>query len=205
MVQDQVSKVSTIASVVAVAMLVSAVMSGPSYAQDNTQTAELYQLQAAFHAAATVHDPVNGDSSTAIDQRIRDMLALWTIDGTIVAGGSTYIGTGDPADPTTCPAPSGNPANQGTLCTFFKYQVASFQSANKYVSLSPAYKTAFTIRGNTASFYFECHYFNVAADSTGNPLWTAVKHVDFTGTATKVGGTWLFSQATGGPLGVPVP
>ena len=52
-----------------------------SLAGTNTQLAELYQLQAAFHRAATVHDPVNGDSAATIDQRIRDMLSLWTDDG----------------------------------------------------------------------------------------------------------------------------
>src|SRR5713226_4364440 len=103
MFQDQVSKISTIASGAAVAMLVIAVMSGPSYAQENRQLAELYQLQAAFHAAATVHDPVNGDSPAAINQRIRDMMSLWTADGTLVkasgAFAGNYIGTGDPEDP----------------------------------------------------------------------------------------------------------
>jgi hypothetical protein len=188
--------------------------SAPSYADSehaNTQVAELYQLQAAFHRAATVHDPVNGDSATVIDQRIRDMVSLWTDDGVLMAGGppataGNYIGRGDPADPSTCPTPSGNKGNRGTLCTFFKYVAGSFQPANKFVSLAPSYKTTFGVNGNTASFYFECHYFNVAIDpGTGKPLWTAVAHLTLEGTARKVEGTWLFATGGGPPAGVPVP
>ena len=177
-----------------------------------TQQAQLYQLQAAFHRAATVHDPVNGDSSSAIDQRVRDMLSLWTSDGSLTfqssaSTGGTYQGLGDPTNATTCPTPSGNASNQGTLCTFFKYVAGSFQQANKFVSLSPSYLTNFVIHGNTATVYFQCHYFNVAVDpNTGKPLWTAASHVVFDGAARKVHGTWLFSLAKGAPpAGVPVP
>ena len=39
----------------------------PARAQDdNTQTSELYKLQAAYHRAATVREPVNGDSPATI-------------------------------------------------------------------------------------------------------------------------------------------
>jgi hypothetical protein len=201
-------------ALLAVAIFAIASSSAPGYAaseQTNTQLAELYQLQAAFHRAATVHDPVNGDSAAVIDQRVRDMVSLWTEDGVLTAGGppataGNYIGRGDPADPSTCPTPSANPVNRGTLCTFFKFVAGSFQPANKLVSLAPSYKTAFGINGNTASVYFECHYFNVAIDpGTGKPLWTAAAHQTFEGTARKVDGTWLFATGGGPPAGVPVP
>ena len=39
------------------------------------QMAELEQLHATFHAAVSVHDPVNGDSPAVITQRIRDALS----------------------------------------------------------------------------------------------------------------------------------
>jgi len=194
------------------AILLIASWSAPGYGaseRTNTQLAALYQLQASFHRAATVHDPVNGDSATVIDQRIRDMVSLWTDDGVFTAGGAlsgNYIGKGDPEDPSTCPTPSGDPANRGTLCTLFKYVAPAFQPKNKFVSLAPSYKTAFGIDGNTATVYFECHYFNVATDpSTGRPLWTAVSHLTFEGTARKVDGTWLFATGGGPPAGVPVP
>ena len=197
--------------VAAVAFAV-AVWSAPAKAGTvNKQTAELYQLQAAFHRAATVHDPVNGDSAEVIDQRIRDMLSLWTSDGsvTLEVGGAldgNYAGQGDPSDPSTCPAPSGNPTNRGTLCTLFKFVAGSFQPANKFVSLARAYKTSFGIQGKTATVYFECHYFNVATDpTTGLPFWKAASHLVFDGSAEKTNGTWLFSHANSPVAGIPIP
>jgi hypothetical protein len=44
----------------------------------NTQIAELYQLQAAFHRAASIHNPSGLDSPETINQRVSDMLSLWT-------------------------------------------------------------------------------------------------------------------------------
>jgi len=112
----------------AAGMFAIAIWSPSSYAQPNAQEANLSQLLAAFHRAASVHDPINGDSAATIDQRIRDMLSLWTDDGSIdlEVGGAhdgNYLGNGDPDDPSTCPTPSGNASDQGTLCTFFKYVV----------------------------------------------------------------------------------
>ena len=195
----------------AAAMLTIASWPLPSYAGANSQQAELHQLQAAFHRIASVHDPVNGDSAAVIEQRIRDMLSLWTDDGslTLQVGGAfdgNYVGNGDPADPTTCPVPSGDPTNRGTLCTLFKYVSGSFQPANKFVSLAPAFLTEFTVHGNTAAVYFQCHYFNVAINpATGNPFWTGASHLVFDGTASKVQGIWLFSHANVPLAGVPIP
>lgn len=44
------------------------------------QMEELEQLHATFHAAVSVHDPVNGDSAEVITQRIRQMLSIWAKD-----------------------------------------------------------------------------------------------------------------------------
>jgi hypothetical protein len=183
------------------------------------QVAELEQLHATFHAAVSVHDPVNGDSPTVITQRIREVLGIWTEDGKITIINSTatagnYIGNGDPDDPATCPPPSGDTSatgSQGTLCTLYKYVAASWQPANKFISLSPAYKTKFVpVRDDdgqwTSSVYFECHYFNVALNpATGLPFWTAVSHVDLNGEARKIDGRWLLTQASGAAVPVPVP
>ena len=43
---------------------------------NDTQTTELYKMQAAFHRYATVHDPVLGDPAEVITQRIRDRCCL---------------------------------------------------------------------------------------------------------------------------------
>ena len=183
------------------------------------QVALLEELHATFHGAASVHDPVNGDSPAAITQRIRDILAIWTKDGELTIVNSTatagnYIGNGDPDDDTTCPEPSGDTSatgQQGTLCTFYKYVGGSFQPANKFVSLSPAYNTKFVpVRDKdgqwTSSVYFECHYFNVALNpATGLPFWTAVSHVDLDGEARKIDGQWLLTHASAATVGVPVP
>jgi hypothetical protein len=101
-----------------------AVIPGTAAAQtspDNTQTAELYKLQAAFHRFSTVHDPVNGDSPEVITQRIRDMLSLWTsnavlyVDGFGAIGGY-YIGNGDPEDPSRAPNPRAQQERTGVRC-----------------------------------------------------------------------------------------
>ena len=177
---------------------------------DNAQLAKLYQLQAAFHRTMSVQDPENGDSPDVITQRIRDMLSLWTSDGQFVLAvngpkDGNYIGTGDPTDDSTCPAPSTNPQNRGTLCTLFKYVSAPFQPANRFVSLAPSYKTTFSIHGATATGHFECHFFNVAINpNTGLPLWAPVQHLGADMLARNEGGQWRFSYLIVSPTGIPV-
>jgi hypothetical protein len=180
-------------------------------AERSTQTAELHRLQAAFHREASIHDPVNGDSEDALNQRIAAMLSLWTEDGWLWldVGGARdgyYLGKGDLADPSACPPPSTSYGNRGTLCTFFKYVAGFLQPANKWVSLAPSYKTRFRLRGPNATVYFECHYFNVAMDpATGRPLWAPVGHTVFDGGARLVEGRWRLSFAHASAAGVPIP
>ena len=185
--------------------------STPAVAQTRRNTnvqpadvAELYQLQAAFHRIASVHS-LTGDSQDVINQRIQDMLALWTEDGALVlAVGNPhdghYIGKGDLFS--NCSMPSGDPNNQGTLCTFFKYVAGSFQPQNIFVSLAPSYKTQFQVSGNIAMLYFECHYFDVSGSP---PAWTARSHLAFMGSARKLDGQWLFSDAYVPVPPVPIP
>jgi type II secretory pathway pseudopilin PulG len=184
------------------------------------QAAELeQQIHATFHAAVSVHDPVNGDSPEVITKRIREALSIWskdaklTVVGTSPAAGN-YIGNGDPDDPASCPLPSGDTSatgQQGTLCTFFKYVSGGLQQANKFVSLSPAYKTKFVpVRDHDgqwkSSVYFESHYFDVSLDpSTGQPFWTAKSHVSLDGKARKIGGRWLLTHVSSSAVPVPVP
>jgi hypothetical protein len=178
------------------------------------QIAELEQLHATFHAAVSVRDPVNGDSPAVITQRIREALSIWTDDAELTTAGGNYIGKGDPDDPASCPAPSGDTSatgQQGTLYTFFKYVAGGLQQTNKWVSLSPAYKTKFVpVKDDDgrwkSSVYFECHYFDVSLDSaTGQPFWTAVSHVGLIGEAKKINGRWLLTFASASTVGIPVP
>ncbi len=184
------------------------------------QAAELeQQIHATFHAAISVHDPVNGDSPEVITQRIRQILAIWSKDAhlTVVstaASAGNYIGNGDPDDPESCPLPSGDTSaagQQGTLCTFFKYVAGGLQAANKFVSLSPAYKTKYVPVKNDqgqwkSSVYFECHYFDVSPDpATGLPSWTAKSHVSLSGEAKKIHGRWLLTKVSSSAVPVPLP
>jgi len=195
---------------------------GDNWRSDDEQLAqmtELEQLHATFHAAVSVHDPVNGDSAAVITQRIRQALSIWAKDAqlTVVSTATTagnYIGNGDPDDPATCPEPSLDTSatgRQGTLCTFFKYVSGGLQAPNKFVSLSPAYKTKYVpVRGDDgqwkSSVYFECHYFDVSLNlATGQPNWAAKSHVNLAGEAEKIDGRWLLTRVTSAPVGVPIP
>jgi hypothetical protein len=198
---------------------------GAAYAGDGehdqeqlAQMAELHDLHATFHAAVSVHDPVDGDSPAVITQRIRDALSIWAEDAVLTVVNSTatagnYVGNGDPDDAATCPAPSGDTSaggKQGTLCTFFKYVSGALQPANKFVSLSPAYKTKFDPTREDgqwkSSVYFECHYFDVSLNpATGLPFWTAKSHVDLDGVAKKINGKWLLTQVSSATVGIPIP
>lgn len=183
------------------------------------QKTELEHLHAKFHAAISVHDPVNGDSPTVVTSRIREILTVWSQDArlTVVStapSAGNYVGNGDPEDPATCPPPTGDTSStgrQGTLCTFFKYVAGGLQAANKFVSLSPAYKTTYVperdFNGEWKSLvYFECHYFDVSLNpATGQPFWTAKSHVYLSGEARKIDGHWLLTRVASGPVGVPVP
>jgi len=155
----------------------------------------LEDLHITFHSAVSVHDPVNGDSPAVITQRIRQVLSIWAEDGELTVLGTSasagnYIGKRDPDDPATCPLPSGDTSatrKQGTLCTFYKYRAGGLQAANKWVSLTPAFKTKYVpVMGANgqwrSSVYFECRYFDVSLDpTTGVPNWTAKSHVDLNG------------------------
>jgi hypothetical protein len=180
-----------------------------------TQMAELeQQIHVTFHAAVSVHDPINGDSPEVITQRIREVLSIWAKDAEITTTAGNYIGNGDPDDPESCPPPSGDTSatgQQGTLCTFFKYVAGGLQQTNKFVSLSPAYKTKYVpVRDYDgqwkSSVYFECHYFDVSLNpATGQPFWTAKSHVDLDGEAKKIDGRWLLTHVSSSAVPVPVP
>ena len=183
------------------------------------QMTELEQLHATFHAAISVHDPVNGDSPEVITQRIRQILSIWSKDAklTVVNTSATagnYVGNGDPENPATCPPPSGDTSangQQGTLCTFFKYVSGGLQQANKWVSLTPAFTTKYVPQRDfdgqwKSSVYFECHYFDVSLNTvTGQPFWTAKSHINLDGEAKKIDGKWLLTTVTSSAVSVPIP
>jgi hypothetical protein len=197
-------KIATVIALGSMVVAAVALTGGPGLAaagnDTNTQVARLYELQAAYHAALSVRDPVNGDSAPVITQRIRDILSLWTDDGSLTldvpipAIAGNYVGNGDPDDPSTCPKLSTDPSARGTLCTLFKYVGGTFRPGARLVPLAPAYLTRFDVHGDVASIYYQSHFFNVAPGADGNPLWMPGVHQIFDGTARKVDGRWLFAR-----------
>lgn len=207
--KDMRSRNCSFASVLVALVLGLAVVPGKLVAQtsqENAQTTELYKMQAAFHRFGSVHDPVNGDSPEVITQRTRDMLSLWTSNAVLNVHGfgaidGYYIGKGDPDDPSSCPVPSGAAgAVRGTLCTYFKWVAGSFQAANKFIVLTPSYSTSFDLSGNTATGYWECHYYDVSTTP-----WTAKVKIRTNTSFQKVNGNWLFSSIDATPAGIPIP
>ena len=179
---------------------------GAQTSPDSTQTTELYKAQATFHRYASVHDPVNGDSPEVITQRIRGMLSLWTSNAVLYVHGfgaidGYYIGNGDPDDPSSCPASSGVEGGyRGTLCTYFKWVAGSFQAPNKFIVLTPSYNTSFDISGDTATGYWECHYYDVSTTP-----WTAKVKIRTNTSFQKRKGQWLLSSIDATPAGIPIP
>ena len=148
----------------------------------SAQLARLYQLQSAFHEAATASAP--GEIND-VEQRVQDVLELFADDATLtfLPTNTTFVGAGkESCDP-------------GTICDFFSNIAPTFQEPNRWVSLSPAYATHFDIHGNTAVIEFECHFFD--------ENWDNVVHLAVDGTAKKVRGRWVFSEFVTGPTGVP--
>ena len=173
-----------LASVISLAPLFStSAVAQTRTSQQPADIAALYKLQAAFHAAASC-------AGLDRDQHIQDMLALWTEDGVLIAGPTTYQGRGVWNGSTCTPAGP-------TLCDFFANHAGPFVSGRTWVGLSTSFKTAIDVLGDTATLFFECHYFDV---STTPPQWRSdasygVPGQPLTGLARKVNGKWLLSYA----------
>ena len=143
----------------------------------STQTARLYELQRDFHGAATLREPNN------LDERIADMLALWTEDGTLSLGPNTFSGKGEQGTASCEPG-------AGTICDFFTNVAPPFQ--NPWISLAPAYKTAIEVTGNAATIDFQCLYFD--------ENWVRTIGLNVAATAIKDGDDWLFAESVVTPI-----
>lgn len=146
---------------------------GASDGHANTQTALIHDLQADFHRAATLQAPDEVD----IPQRISDMLALWTDDGSLSFVGATYQGK------SSCVPGS------MTLCDFFTNVAPPFQ--NPWISFAPTFKTDIDVDGSAATLSFQCHYFDVDGAQKARILVDAQ--------LAKVRGRWLFDEAVFAP------
>ena len=146
---------------------------------------ELKQLHVAFHEAVS-HAGV--DAATKA-QHLADVLALWTDDGVLAAGGVTYSGKGTPGKASCA-------LGALTLCDFFANHAGSFVLGRDWVSLTPIFTEAITLHddGEKADIYWQCIYL----DANNNDLKVSNVTIGLpglpdTGRAKKVRGRWLFS------------
>ncbi|MGE0598587.1 MAG: hypothetical protein AB7J35_02010 [Dehalococcoidia bacterium] len=146
----------------------------------HNQTGEIYAIQGAFHGALTAGNPDD------VDQRIENMLALWTEDGMLTLGPNTFSGKGVPGTASCAPG-------SGTLCDFFTNINPAFQ--NEWVSLAPSYRTKIDVHGKEASLQFECHFFDLS--------WTPTLRIAADATVVRSHGQWKLSSVLGNPIPAP--
>jgi len=180
-----------ITTIVALACLlgIAVLLTGPGLAassdpEANSQIAELYQLQAAYHAAASGA----GVSAEEKAEHLSEILALWTEDAVLVVGSTTYSERGVPGTPSCAPGSL-------TLCDFYTNHAGSFVLGRNWVSLAPSFKTTINVHGDTADFYFECHYFDVLTGAKMSDAGYGERGNPGSGQARKVDGVWLLSYA----------
>ena len=175
---------------------------GAATAQDSPQPHshykdlyELKQLHVAFHQAVS-HAGV--DAATKA-QHLADVLALWTHDGVLVAGGVMYTGKGTP-DTASCALGS------LTLCDFFANHAGSFVLGRDWVSLTPIFTEAISPDedGDHADIYWQCIYLDVNNnDLKVSNVTIGLPGQPDTGRAEKVHGRWLFSHVESAAIAPP--
>ena len=146
--------------------------------------AQLYELQAAFHAAA---GGAGVDAATKA-QHLQEMLDIWTADGVLIVGSTVYVGRGEPNSSTCEPGSL-------TLCDFFQNRAGSFVLGRNWAALTSLSRTHFDVHGNSADVYFECHYFDVATGVKMSDVSFGLLGQPGSGQARRVGGRWLLSFA----------
>ena len=109
----------------------------PGADQANTQTAEILQLQAAFHEVIS-H---NGNPDTRA-QHLATLAQLWADDATLTVGAVTHTG-------------------KDAILAFWSNGAAL---NNNWVSLAASFRTDIDIHGDTAEIYFECYFVNAAGN-----------------------------------------
>ena len=95
------------------------------------------------------------------------MMTLWAPRATMILGTSTFHGK-----------PAIRTAFSGSK---------PFAKENRWISETPAYKTRVTVSGNKGTFYFECHYVDVATQKL--MLWNGVS-----ADLQKIKGKWLITK-----------
>src|SRR5262249_25537785 len=146
--------------------------------------AHLYELQAAFHEAAS---GAGVDAATKA-KHLRDMLEIFTQDGVLIVGTTVYAGRGEPNSSTCAPGSL-------TLCDFFQNHAGSFVLGRNWAALTSLARTHFEVHGKSADVYFECHYVDVATGLKMSDVSYGLLGQPSTGQARRVHGKWLLSFA----------
>jgi hypothetical protein len=161
------------------------------YQDASKAVAQLYELQAAFHAAAGGA----GVDATTKAKHLQEMLELFTDDAVLIVGTTVYAGRGD-ANTSTC-APGSL-----TICDFFENHAGSFVLGRNWAALTSLAATHFDVNGKRADVYFECHYIDLATGLKVSDVSYGLRGQPATGQARKVRGKWLLSFASVGSPGL---
>jgi len=145
---------------------------------------ELKELHVAFHQAVS-HAGV--DAATKA-QHLREVLALWTDDGVLVSGGVMYSGKGTPGEASCAPGAL-------TLCDFFANHAGSFVLGRDWVSLTPIFTEAITLRdSDNAEIYWQCIYLDANnGDLKVSNITIGLPGQPESARARKIHDRWLFS------------
>jgi hypothetical protein len=143
----------------------------------------LKQLHIDFHRAVS-HAGLDPATKLAA---VEALLALWTEDGTVIAGGVTYSGKGTPGTASCDPGSL-------TLCDFYFNHAGGLVLGHDWVSLTPIFTEAITVLdGNNADIYFQCIYVDAVTYLIKSNVTFGLPGMPGTGRARKVHGHWLFS------------
>jgi hypothetical protein len=157
------------------------------YQEASRAVAQLYELQASFHEAASGA----GVDATIKAKHLRDMLAIFTDDAVLIVGTATYAGLGEPGSSSCAPGSL-------TLCDFFQNHAGSFVPGRNWAALTNLSATHFDVHGKRAEVYFECHYLDLATATKVSDVSFGLRDQPETGQARRVGGKWLLSFAVVG-------
>ncbi|MGB9330812.1 MAG: hypothetical protein WCB10_08570 [Steroidobacteraceae bacterium] len=177
-------------AVVATALIAGSTVSFADHDDHGSHYKDLYELKLlheAFHQAVS-HA---GTDATTKAQHLADVLAVWTDDGTLIAGGVTYHGKGTPGTASCDPGTL-------TLCDLYANHAGAFVLGHDWVSLTPIFtETIKLLDRDHADIYFQCIYFDVNNnDKVVSNVTFGLPGMPGTGRARKVHGRWLLSYGT---------
>ena len=178
-------KITLASTVAAMAMMVGSTVALAD--DDGSQYKDLYelkQLHVAFHKAVS-HA---GIDATTQAKALEELLALWTEDGVLIAGGVTYSGKGKPGTP-SCDL------GALTLCDLYAHHAGGLVLGHDWVSLTPIFTEVVKVLDHeNGQIYFQCIYFDNSTDELKSNVTFGLPGKPDTGRAKKVNGHWLFSH-----------